>query len=108
MRLPRPSSAICRSLRDVRVNYAATQPQLSLQIDRERASALGVPLDGLDTVLRALVDSTEVADLNVNDRTVPVVLQSTARGLHRSARPVAAQRARERPAAGAAVAVCEL
>jgi hydrophobic/amphiphilic exporter-1 (mainly G- bacteria), HAE1 family len=67
-------------LGDVRVNYAATQPQLSLKIDRERASALGVPLDGLDAVLRALVDSTEVADLNVNDRTVPIVLQSTARG----------------------------
>jgi hydrophobic/amphiphilic exporter-1 (mainly G- bacteria), HAE1 family len=67
-------------LRDVRVNYAATQPQLSLKIDRERASALGVPLDGLDAVLRALVDSTEVAELNVNDRTVPVVVQSTARG----------------------------
>jgi hydrophobic/amphiphilic exporter-1 (mainly G- bacteria), HAE1 family len=67
-------------LGDVRVNYTATQPQLSLKIDRERASALGVPLDGLDAVLRALVDSTEVADLNVNDRTVPVVLQSTSRG----------------------------
>ena len=67
-------------LSDVRVNYAATQPQLSLKIDRERASALGVPLDGLDSVLRALVDSTEVAELNVNDRTVPIVLQSTARG----------------------------
>ena len=67
-------------LRDVRVNYAATQPQLSLQVDRERASALGVPLDGLDTVLRALVESTQVTELNVNDRTVPVLLQSTARG----------------------------
>ncbi|MEX1168001.1 MAG: efflux RND transporter permease subunit, partial [Hydrogenophaga sp.] len=67
-------------LRDVRVNYAATQPQLSLKIDRERASALGVPLDGLDTVLRALVNNTEIAELNVNDRTVPIVLQSTARG----------------------------
>ncbi|QCB47931.1 efflux RND transporter permease subunit [Hydrogenophaga sp. PAMC20947] len=67
-------------LRDVRVNYAATQPQLSLQVDRERASALGVPLDGLDTVLRALVESTQVAELNVNDRTVPVLLQSTTRG----------------------------
>jgi HAE1 family hydrophobic/amphiphilic exporter-1 len=67
-------------LRDVRVNYAATQPQLSLQVDRERASALGVPLDGLDTVLRALVESTQVAELNMNDRTVPVLLQSTARG----------------------------
>jgi multidrug efflux pump subunit AcrB len=39
-----------------------------------------VPLDGLDTVLRALVESTQVAELNVNDRTVPVLLQSAARG----------------------------
>ena len=68
------------ALRDVRVDYNATQPQLTLQIDRERASSLGVPLDGLDTVLRALVDGTEVADVTVNDRTVPIFLQSSARG----------------------------
>ncbi|MEZ5662811.1 MAG: efflux RND transporter permease subunit [Burkholderiaceae bacterium] len=67
-------------LRDVRVNYSATQPQLTLRVDRERATALGVAVDGLDTVLRALVDGTEVAELNVNDRTVPVMLQSAARG----------------------------
>jgi len=67
-------------LRDVRVSYSASQPQLTLQVDRERATALGVPVDGLDTVLRALVDGNEVAELNVDDRTVPVILQSTARG----------------------------
>ncbi|MDR7153074.1 hydrophobe/amphiphile efflux-1 (HAE1) family protein [Hydrogenophaga palleronii] len=67
-------------LRDVRVSYSASQPQLTLQVDRERATALGVPVEGLDTVLRALVDGTEVAELNVDDRTVPVILQSTARG----------------------------
>ncbi|MBA4264574.1 MAG: multidrug transporter AcrB [Comamonadaceae bacterium] len=67
-------------LRDVRVNYTASQPQLTLQVDRERATALGVPVEGLDTVLRALVDGTEVAELNVDDRTVPVILQSSARG----------------------------
>jgi hydrophobe/amphiphile efflux-1 (HAE1) family protein len=67
-------------LRDVRVSYSASQPQLTLQVDRDRATALGVPMEGLDTVLRALVDGTEVAELNVDDRTVPVILQSTARG----------------------------
>jgi len=67
-------------VRDVRVNYSASQPQLTLQIDRERATELGVPVDGLDTVLRALVDGTEVTDLTVDDRNVPVILQSTTRG----------------------------
>ena len=67
-------------LRDVRVSYSASQPQLTLQVDRDRATELGVPVEGLDTVLRALVDGTEVAELNVDDRTVPVILQSTARG----------------------------
>ena len=68
------------SVRDVRVNYAATQPQLTLQVDRQRAAELGVPVDGLDTVLRALVDGTEVAELTADDRSVPVMLESSARG----------------------------
>jgi hydrophobe/amphiphile efflux-1 (HAE1) family protein len=67
-------------LRDVRVDYSASQPQLTLQVDRERATALGVSVQGLDTVLRALVDGTEVTELNVDDRTVPVILQSSTRG----------------------------
>ncbi len=68
------------ALRDVQVDYNASQPQLTLRIDRARASELGVPIEGLDTVLRALVDGTEITELSVDDRTVPVVLQSSARG----------------------------
>ncbi|MGV3570631.1 MAG: efflux RND transporter permease subunit [Ramlibacter sp.] len=67
-------------LRDVRVDYTASQPQLSLQVDRERAAELGVDVEGLDTVLRALVDGTEVAELTVDDRNLPIVLESSARG----------------------------
>ena len=47
----------------MRVNYDATQPQLSLRIDRERAADLGISIDGLDAALRALVDGNEVATL---------------------------------------------
>ncbi len=68
------------ALRDVQVDYNATQPQITLQIDRERASELGVPIEGLDTVLRALVDGTELAELAVDDRTVPIILESIDRG----------------------------
>ena len=67
-------------LRDVRVNYTASQPQLTLHVDRDRATALGVSVEGLDIALRALVDGTEVTDLTVDDRNLPVILQSSARG----------------------------
>jgi multidrug efflux pump subunit AcrB len=39
-----------------------------------------VAVDGLDTVLRALVDGTEVAELTVDDRNLPIMLESSARG----------------------------
>ncbi|MFT7402329.1 MAG: HAE1 family hydrophobic/amphiphilic exporter-1 [Hydrogenophaga sp.] len=68
------------ALRDVQVDYNASQPQLTLRIDRARASELGVQVEGLDTVLRALVDGTELTELSVDDRSVPVILQSSARG----------------------------
>jgi HAE1 family hydrophobic/amphiphilic exporter-1 len=64
---------------DVQVDYTASQPQLTLKIDRQRAAELGVAVDGLDTVLRALVDGTEVAEITVNDRTVPIVLEGSRR-----------------------------
>jgi hydrophobe/amphiphile efflux-1 (HAE1) family protein len=67
-------------LRDVRVNYTATQPQLNIQVDRQRAAELGVPVDGLDIVLRALVRNTELAELTIDDRTVRVLLESARRG----------------------------
>jgi hydrophobe/amphiphile efflux-1 (HAE1) family protein len=66
-------------LRDVDVEWEATQPQLALQVDRQRAAELGVPVDGLDVMLRALVDGTEVTTLSVGDRSVPVMLESTRR-----------------------------
>jgi multidrug efflux pump subunit AcrB len=65
-------------LRDVEVGFDATQPQLSLRINRERAADLGVPIEGLDTALRALVKGSEVATVTVDDRSVPVMLQSRA------------------------------
>ena len=93
------------ALRDVRVNYAATQPQLTLQVDRQRAAELGVPVDGLDTVLRALVDGTEVAELTVDDRSVPVMLESSAPRRHQAAGPAGAAGTCRRRPAGVAGAV---
>ncbi|MEM6972671.1 MAG: efflux RND transporter permease subunit [Pseudomonadota bacterium] len=65
-------------LSGIRVQYQATQPQLSIEIDRARAADLGVPMEALSTTLRALIDEDEVAEITVADRAVPVILQSSA------------------------------
>jgi HAE1 family hydrophobic/amphiphilic exporter-1 len=65
-------------MRDVRVEYQATQPQLTLDLDRQRAADLGVSVSAIRAVLSALVDGNEITELSVQDRTVPVILESTA------------------------------
>ena len=65
-------------LSGVRVQYQATQPQLSIGVDRSRASDLRVPMSTLSTTLRALVDEDEIGELTIDDQAVPVLLQSAA------------------------------
>jgi len=63
-------------LSGIRVQYQATQPQLSIGVDRQRASDLRVPMATLSGTLRALVDEDEVAELTIDDEAVPIFLQS--------------------------------
>lgn len=63
---------------DPDVEFQQTQPQLSINVDRRRAEDLGVPIDGIANTLRAMVAGYEVAELNVNDRSIPVLLESAA------------------------------
>ena len=63
---------------DAEVEFQQTQPQLSVNVNRRRAEDLGVPVEGIANTLRAMVDGFEVAELNVNDRSVPVLLESAA------------------------------
>ena len=65
-------------LSNTRVQFQATQPQISLRIDRERAANLNVDIDDLASTLRVLVDGFEVAELTVDDQAVPIILQSAA------------------------------
>lgn len=65
-------------MRNIRVEYQATQPQLTLDLDRQRAADLGVSVDAIRAALSALVDGNEITELSVQDRTVPVILESTA------------------------------
>ena len=65
-------------LEDPEIEYQQTQPQLSVKVDRRRAEDLGVSVEGVANTLRAMVDGFEVAELNVNDRSIPVRLESAA------------------------------
>ncbi len=60
------------------ISYQPTQPQLSVQIDRQRASDLGVELDDVAQTLRAMAGGDDLVDLNVGDQAVPIFLTSTA------------------------------
>ncbi|RMA79474.1 efflux RND transporter permease subunit [Umboniibacter marinipuniceus] len=65
------------NLSDIRIEYQATQPQVRLKIDRQRASSLGVPLTAIATTLRVAVNGDDVVDLNVGDQSIPIILRSS-------------------------------
>ncbi len=62
-----------------RISYEPTQPQMRINIDRRRADELGVPLNDIATTLRAAVNGDDIADLNVGDQSIPIMLQSRNR-----------------------------
>ncbi len=64
-------------LRNTRVEFRATQPQISLEINRRRATDLGVSIENLASTIAVLVDNDEVAELTVDDQTVPIIVQAT-------------------------------
>ena len=64
-------------INNMRVEFRATQPELSIDIDRQRATDLGVNIDDLAVTIQVLVDEFEVAELTVDDQSVPIMLQAT-------------------------------
>jgi hydrophobe/amphiphile efflux-1 (HAE1) family protein len=64
------------NLSDVRVSYQPTQPQLSVKIDRRRATDLGIPLEDLAATLRVMIDGDELGDLNIKDEAIPIMLEA--------------------------------
>ncbi len=60
----------------VRVSYETTQPQLFIRVDRERASDLGVDIDGLGETLQAVLDGRSVGSVFIDDRSYDIKLTS--------------------------------
>lgn len=60
-----------------RLSVDPTQPQLSVAIDRERASDLGIDITGLADTSQAMLDGNDVVDVYIADRSYGVKLVST-------------------------------
>ncbi|MBN2325754.1 MAG: efflux RND transporter permease subunit, partial [Candidatus Omnitrophica bacterium] len=61
---------------DVQISFDTSQPELSFNIDRNRVNDLDVSLNSISQTLRVMVDRYDVADLNIDDEAVPIMLGS--------------------------------
>ncbi|WP_309084756.1 efflux RND transporter permease subunit [Chelativorans sp.] len=60
-----------------RLSQDATQPQLKVEIDRDRAADLGISINGLGESIQALLDGRKIADLFIDDKSFDVKLLSS-------------------------------
>ncbi len=60
-----------------RLSVDATQPQLAVAIDRQRASDLGIDITGLADTQQAMLDGNDIGDVYIKDRSYGVKLVST-------------------------------
>lgn len=61
----------------VSLGYETTQPQLFIEVDRDRASDLGVNIDGLGEALQAVLDGRTVGTVFIDDRSFEIKMVST-------------------------------
>ncbi len=62
---------------EVRINYEPSQPQLFVEVDRRRASDLGIDIEGLGQALQGMLDGRTVTTVFVGDQSYDVKLAST-------------------------------
>ena len=67
------------ALRNVFSTYSANVPQLFLEIDRDKAEALGVPVAEIFSVLQTSLGSSYVNDFNLFGKVYRVIIQAEAR-----------------------------
>ncbi|HTV71320.1 MAG TPA: efflux RND transporter permease subunit [Rhizobiaceae bacterium] len=60
-----------------RLSTAPTQPQLAVEINRERASDLGIDINGLGEAIQSMLDGREIGEVFIEDRSFAVKLVST-------------------------------
>ena len=68
--------------RNARTDYDTTQPQLSVRINREAATKLGVPISEITSLINAMIDFEKAADLFVEDEIIPVQVKAGGRPIN--------------------------
>jgi HAE1 family hydrophobic/amphiphilic exporter-1 len=68
--------------RSVRTDYDTTQPQLSVRINREAATKLGVPIETITSLINAMIDYQKAADLFIDDDIVEIQVMSGGRPIN--------------------------
>ncbi|MGP3695781.1 efflux RND transporter permease subunit [Rhodobacter sp. NSM] len=61
----------------VRLGYETTQPQLFIEVDRTRASDLGIEITGLGEALQAVLDGRTVGTIFLDDSSYDIQMLST-------------------------------
>lgn len=62
----------------VRLSFETTQPQLNLNIDRDRANALGIDLAALTPTLQAMLEGTSAGSVFIEDRSVDILMLASS------------------------------
>ena len=68
--------------RNARTDYDTTQPQLSVRINREAATKLGVPIATITSLINTMVDYQKAADLFVADEIIEVQVKAGGRPIN--------------------------
>jgi multidrug efflux pump subunit AcrB len=65
--------------RNVRTDFETTQPQLSVRIDRQSATKLGVSIEAITSLINVMVDYGKAADLFIGDDIVEIQVKAGGR-----------------------------
>jgi hydrophobe/amphiphile efflux-1 (HAE1) family protein len=68
--------------RSVRTDYDTTQPQLSVKINREAATKLGVPIATITSLINTMIDYQKAADLFIEDDIVEIQVKAGGRPIN--------------------------
>ncbi|GAA0774383.1 efflux RND transporter permease subunit [Roseibium denhamense] len=66
------------NLRNLEMDYEENQPQLDIQLDRERADDLGISVETIATTMQTLLASREVTTFLERGREYPVLVQASS------------------------------
>ncbi len=65
--------------RGARTDFDTTQPQLSVRINREAATKLGVPIEAITSLINTMVDYSKAADLFIGEDIVEIQVKPGGR-----------------------------